>query len=98
MHSYCASASFGWIHTPLASAALTRLQEKGQVTIDWSRYVDEDEEKEGFDTSSMGPGAMNFGGGDDMDFGGEPARCNDGWACETLSGLGTPCGRKKLTL
>lgn len=41
-------------------------KEKGQVTIDWSRYVDEDEEKEGFDTSQFGPGAMNFGGEDDM--------------------------------
>lgn len=32
------------------------------VKTDWSRYVDEDEEKDGFDTSHMGDGAMNFGG------------------------------------
>jgi hypothetical protein len=35
-----------------------KTKEKNQVTIDWSRYVDEDEEKEGFDMSSFGPGAM----------------------------------------
>jgi cytosolic prostaglandin-E synthase len=34
-----------------------KAQEKNQVKLDWSRYVDEDEEKGGFDTSSFGPGA-----------------------------------------
>ena len=38
-----------------------KAKEKGQVSIDWTRYVDEDEEKGGFDTSAMG-GGMNFGG------------------------------------
>ncbi len=33
-------------------------QNKAMVKIDWSRYVDEDEEKEGFDTGAMGDGAM----------------------------------------
>lgn len=28
------------------------------VKTDWSRYVDEDEEKEGFDTSNMADGGM----------------------------------------
>ena len=27
--------------------------EKNQVKIDWDRYVDEDEEEEGFDTSAV---------------------------------------------
>jgi len=41
-------------------------QEKGQVSIDWSRYADEDEaeEKGAFDTSQFGGGGMNFGGDD----------------------------------
>jgi hypothetical protein len=38
-----------------------KAKEKGQVTIDWARYVDEDEEKGGFDMSSFG-GAQGFGG------------------------------------
>ena len=36
--------------------------EKNQVKIDWDRYVDEDEEEEGFDMSAM-EGGMGFGGG-----------------------------------
>jgi len=36
--------------------------EKNQVTIDWDRYVDEDEEEEGFDTSNL-DGGMGMGGG-----------------------------------
>eukprot|EP00536_Pseudo-nitzschia_multiseries_P001795 jgi/Psemu1/182098/e_gw1.23.214.1 len=35
--------------------------EKNQVKIDWDRYVDEDEEKEGFDMSNM-EGGMGMGG------------------------------------
>ena len=45
-----------------------KAKEKGQVSIDWTRYVDEDEEKGGFDLSGMG-GGMGFGGGED-DMGG----------------------------
>ena len=30
--------------------------EKNQVQIDWDRYVDEDEENEGFDTSNLDGG------------------------------------------
>ena len=30
-----------------------KLLEKNQVKIDWDRYVDEDEEEEGFDTTGM---------------------------------------------
>ena len=44
------------------------------MTIDWTRYVDEDEEKGGFDVSGMG-GGMNFGGGmGDDDMGGMGVR------------------------
>jgi len=35
--------------------------EKNQVKIDWNRYVDEDEEEEGFDTSAL-EGGMGMGG------------------------------------
>ena len=35
--------------------------EKNQVKIDWDRYVDEDEEDEGFDTSML-EGGMGMGG------------------------------------
>ena len=35
--------------------------EKNQVKVDWNRYVDEDEEKEGFDTSAL-EGGMGMGG------------------------------------
>mmetsp|Transcript_371 Transcript_371/g.455 ORF Transcript_371/g.455 Transcript_371/m.455 type:complete len:210 (-) Transcript_371:296-925(-) len=35
--------------------------EKNQVKIDWDRYVDEDEEDEGFDTSAL-EGGMGMGG------------------------------------
>jgi cytosolic prostaglandin-E synthase len=49
--------------------------EKNQVKIDWDRYVEEDDEEEGFDTSNldggfgMGRGGMGGGGmgGMDMD-------------------------------
>jgi prostaglandin-E synthase len=41
--------------------------EKNQIKIDWDRYVDEDEEEEGFDTSALeggqGMGGMPPGGG-----------------------------------
>ena len=30
--------------------------EKNQVKVDWDRYVDEDEEEEGFDTSALDGG------------------------------------------
>ena len=36
--------------------------EKNQVKIDWNRYVDEDEEEEGFDMSNL-EGGMGMGGG-----------------------------------
>jgi cytosolic prostaglandin-E synthase len=36
--------------------------EKNQVKIDWDRYVDEDEEEEGFDMSNL-EGGMGMGGG-----------------------------------
>lgn len=40
--------------------------EKNQVTVDWARYVDEDEEEEGFDTSNLeGGNAMGGMGGMD---------------------------------
>lgn len=35
--------------------------EKNQVTIDWNRYVDQDEEEEGFDTSAL-EGGQGMGG------------------------------------
>jgi len=39
--------------------------EKNQVKVDWDRYVDEDEEEEGFDTSALdgGQGMRGMGGG-----------------------------------
>ena len=39
-----------------------KLLEKNQVKIDWDRYVDEDEEEEGFDMSNL-EGGMGMGGG-----------------------------------
>jgi len=38
-----------------------KLMEKNQVKIDWDRYVDEDEEDGGFDTSNL-EGGMGMGG------------------------------------
>jgi len=38
-----------------------KMLEKNQVKIDWDRYVDEDEEEEGFDMSNM-DGASGMGG------------------------------------
>merc|ERR1712154_631273 len=38
-----------------------KLLEKNQVKIDWDRYVDEDEEDGGFDTSNL-EGGMGMGG------------------------------------
>merc|ERR1712037_960682 len=38
--------------------------EKNQVKTDWDRYVDEDQEEEGFDTSAL-EGGMGMGGGSD---------------------------------
>ena len=38
-----------------------KAQEKNQVKIDWDRYVDEDEEEGGFDTSAL-EGGMGMGG------------------------------------
>lgn len=43
--------------------------EKNQVKIDWDRYVDEDEEEEGFDTSNL-EGGMGMGGMPGMGGGG----------------------------
>ena len=41
-----------------------KAMEKNQVKIDWDRYVDEDEEVEGFDTSALDGGmGMGMGGG-----------------------------------
>lgn len=45
--------------------------EKNQVKIDWNRYVDEDEEEEGFDTSAL-DGGMGMGGMPGMGMGGMP--------------------------
>jgi cytosolic prostaglandin-E synthase len=42
-----------------------KLLEKNQVKIDWDRYVDEDEEEEGFDMSNL-EGGMGMGGGGGM--------------------------------
>ena len=39
-----------------------KTKEKNQVKIDWDRYVDEDEEDGGFDTSAL-DGGMGMGGG-----------------------------------
>lgn len=39
--------------------------EKNQVKLDWDRYVDEDEEEEGFDTSNL-EGGQGMGGGGGM--------------------------------
>lgn len=38
-----------------------KVLEKNQIKIDWDRYVDEDEEEEGFDTSAM-DGGSGMGG------------------------------------
>lgn len=38
-----------------------KLKEKNGVTIDWNKYVDEDEEEEGFDTSAL-DGGQGMGG------------------------------------
>lgn len=40
--------------------------EKNQVKVDWDRYVDEDEEEEGFDTSAL-DGGQGMGGMGGMD-------------------------------
>ena len=63
-----------------------KIQEKTNVKIDWDRYVDEDEETKGFDTSSL-DGGMDFssmmggmegmGAGGDMDFGGDGEEDSD---------------------
>ena len=37
-----------------------KLKEKNQVKVDWDRYVDEDEEEEGFDTSAMDGGRFDY--------------------------------------
>jgi hypothetical protein len=39
-----------------------KAKEKNQVKIDWDRYVDEDEEDEGFDTSGLEGGQNMMGG------------------------------------
>ena len=39
-----------------------KVLEKTNVKIDWDKYVDEDEETEGFDTSNL-DGGSGFGGG-----------------------------------
>ena len=51
-----------------------KAKEKGQVTIDWARYVDEDEEKGGFDMSSFG-GAQGFGGDVSLPLAAAPGAC-----------------------
>merc|ERR1711957_796934 len=48
-----------------------KLLEKNQVKIDWDRYVDEDEEEEGFDTSNL-DGGSRMGGMPGMGGGGMP--------------------------
>ena len=50
-----------------------KLLEKNQVKLDWDRYVDEDEEDEGFDMSAMqGGSGMGGGGGMPPGMGGMP--------------------------
>lgn len=39
----------------------SKAQEKTNVTVDWNRYVEEDEEEEGFDESALF-GGSGFGG------------------------------------
>ena len=69
-----------------------KAREKGQVTIDWTRYVDEDEEKGGFDMSGMG-GGMNFGGGmGDDDMGGMGGMGVRGKDCCTRAPARAKCG------
>jgi hypothetical protein len=48
-------------------------KEKGQVTVDWTRYVDEDEADGKFDMGQFGAGAQGFGGEED-DMGGASGR------------------------
>lgn len=54
-HTCC---DFTTIPLPLSDC---QAKSKTHVKTDWGRYVDEDEEKEGFDTGAMGPGAMVMG-------------------------------------
>jgi len=54
-----------------------KVLEKNSVTIDWDRYVDEDEGDEDFDMNSMG-GGQGFGGMGGMpDMGGMPGGMGD---------------------
>uniref|UniRef100_A0A6T7E0F6 CS domain-containing protein n=1 Tax=Florenciella parvula TaxID=236787 RepID=A0A6T7E0F6_9STRA len=46
-----------------------KVQEKGQCSIDWDKYVDEDDEQEAFDQSNL-EGAQGFGGGGPPGMGG----------------------------
>ena len=62
--------------------------EKNQVKIDWDRYVDEDEEEEGFDTSAL-EGGMGMGGMPGMGgMGGMPGMGGMGG----MPGMGGPGG------
>jgi len=65
---------------------LDKQKEKTNVTVDWAKYVDEDEEKEGFNMDAL-DGGMDFGGMGgfpgmggmgSMDFGGEDEDLADG--------------------
>mmetsp|Transcript_21664 Transcript_21664/g.33968 ORF Transcript_21664/g.33968 Transcript_21664/m.33968 type:complete len:227 (+) Transcript_21664:150-830(+) len=65
--------------------------EKNQVKIDWDRYVDEDEEEEGFDTSAldggMDMGSMMGGGGGGMP-GGMPGGMDMASMMQGMGGMG----------
>merc|ERR1712087_935092 len=63
--------------------------EKNQVKIDWDRYVDEDEEEEGFDMSNM-EGGMGMGGGGGMPGmpGGMPGGMDMDALMKQMGGLG----------
>lgn len=49
------------MHVHLDIALIFEICDVLQVKIDWDRYVDEDEEEEGFDTSML-DGGMGMGG------------------------------------
>ena len=61
--------------------------EKNQIKIDWDRYVDEDEEEEGFDMSNM-DGGSGMGGPPGGGMGGMPGMGGMGG----MPGMGGPPG------
>lgn len=61
--------------------------EKNQVKIDWDRYVDEDEEEEGFDMSNM-EGGQGMGGMPGMGGGGAPGGMDMEALMKQMGGMG----------